>query len=130
MQIKTAVVSLTSLLQSAFSSTKKTFPVSNPMVSKQAALKLERYYVLFLKLFICLVPSVAMAEPWDDLADEILDALTNGFTRTLAIIACVGMGIACMIGKMSWKLAGYLVGGIVMIFGSAAIVDWVIGAVE
>lgn len=85
-------------------------------------------YKAFVMLFLVFASMTARAEPWDDLADSILAALTGGLTRTIAIIVCVGLGIAAMIGQLTWRLVGMLVGGIVLIFGSAAIVDFVIDA--
>lgn len=102
----------------------------NSMLSAANSQRVESMYKAFLTVFLLFMSLTVRAEPWDDLADGILGALTGGLTRTIAIIACVGLGIAAMIGKLTWKLAGSLVGGIVLIFGSAAIVDFFIGTVE
>jgi type IV secretory pathway VirB2 component (pilin) len=89
----------------------------------------EKWTTLALICVICLMPTFAYAAPWDNMADTILDFLTNGFTRTIAIIACIGLGLAAWAGKLSWVMGARFIGGIVFIFGAAAIVDLLIGGV-
>ena len=72
------------------------------------------------------LPETALAAPWDSTATQILGIFTGGLTRTLAIIAVIASGIAAIAGKLSWDWAIKIVVGIVLIFGSAAIVDYVI----
>lgn len=73
-------------------------------------------------------PDLALAGPWDTGAAQILAIFTGGLTRTLAIIAVIACGIAAMMDKLSWDWAVKIIIGIVLIFGSAAIVDYVIAA--
>lgn len=75
-----------------------------------------------------LMPGIAAAAPWDSVADNVLGIFTNGLTRTIAIIAVIACGIAAMFGKLSWDWAIKIVVGITLIFGGAAIVDYVIAA--
>lgn len=75
-----------------------------------------------------LAPSLAMAAPWDSAAASVLAIFTGGFTRTLAIIAVIALGIAAIAGKLSWDWAIKVIIGIVLIFGAAAIVDYIIAA--
>ncbi|MEY3200728.1 MAG: hypothetical protein RIR70_278, partial [Pseudomonadota bacterium] len=75
---------------------------------------------------LSLIPEIAMAAPWDSTAAQVLAIFTGGLTRTLAIIAVIACGIAAMVGKLSWEWAIKIVVGIVLIFGSASIVDFVI----
>lgn len=70
-----------------------------------------------------LAPEFAFAAPWDDAIDGIIDSINSGTARGLAILAVMGLGIAGLVGKLSWKWAGGIIGGIVFIFGAAAIVD-------
>lgn len=77
---------------------------------------------------LAVVPEVAMAAPWDSAANQILAIFTGGLGRTIAIIAVIACGIAAVAGKLSWDWAIKVIIGIVMIFGSAAIVDYVIAA--
>lgn len=77
----------------------------------------------------CMVPEIAMAgAPWDSAATSVLAIFTGGLTRTLAIIAVIACGIAAIAGKLSWDWAIKIIVGIVLIFGAAAIVDYVIAA--
>jgi type IV secretion system protein VirB2 len=76
------------------------------------------------------IPEVAFAAPWDSAATEVLGIFTGGLTRTLAIIAVIACGIAAIAGKLSWDWAIKIIVGIVLIFGAAAIVDYVIAAAE
>ena len=70
-----------------------------------------------------------MAEPWDAAAQKVLDIFTGGLARLLAIIAVIACGIAAIAGKLSWDWAIKIIIGIVLIFGAAAIVDYIISAV-
>lgn len=74
------------------------------------------------------MPELAMAAPWDSVATNVLGIFTGGLTRTLAIIAVIAAGIAAVAGKLSWDWAIKIIVGITLIFGSAAIVDYVITA--
>lgn len=80
---------------------------------------------------ICLVavlPELAVAGPWDGMAAQILAIFTGGLTRTIAIITVIGCGIAAMAGKLSWDWVIKIAIGITLIFGGAAIVDYLIAA--
>jgi type IV secretory pathway VirB2 component (pilin) len=77
---------------------------------------------------LALTPEIAMAAPWDSTATKVLEIFTGGLTRTLAIIAVIACGIAAVAGKLSWDWAIKIIVGIVLIFGAAAIVDYVIAA--
>lgn len=78
--------------------------------------------------FVTLMPEMALAAPWDSAASQVLAIFTGGLTRTLAIIAVIACGIAAIAGKLSWDWAIKIIVGIVLIFGAAAIVDYVIAA--
>jgi type IV secretion system protein VirB2 len=73
-----------------------------------------------------LIPEIAMAAPWDSTATQILGIFTGGLTRTIAIITVIACGIAALAGKLSWDWAIKIIVGIVLIFGSVAIVDYII----
>lgn len=80
---------------------------------------------------LCLLvfsPEIALAEPWDSIAQKVLDIFTNGLTRTIAIITVIACGLAALAGKLSYDWAVKIVIGITLIFGSAAIVDFFISA--
>lgn len=90
--------------------------------------RIASFAMLLLVVFISLTPELAMAEPWDNAANKVLEIFTGGLTRTLAIIAVIACGIAAVMGKLSWDWAIKIVIGLVLIFGSAAIVDYIISA--
>lgn len=91
--------------------------------------RMERVVRLLCLSLIVLMPAVANAAPWDDMADTIIDLLTNGFSRAIAIIVCIFLGFAAWAGKITWGMGGRFIIGIVFIFGAGAIVDLFIGAV-
>ena len=81
---------------------------------------------------VALVPGVAMAAgasgPWDTMGNQVLAIFTGGLTRTIAIISVIACGIAALAGKLSWDWAIKIIVGIVLIFGGAALVDYLIAA--
>lgn len=79
-------------------------------------------------LTAALTPELAMAAPWDGVANQILAIFTGGLARTIAIIAVIACGIAGIAGKLSWDWAIKIIIGIVLMFGATAIVDYVIAA--
>lgn len=83
--------------------------------------------IIFL-LTLSLLPEIALAAPWDDTADKVLEIFTGGLTRTLAIIAIIVSGVLAMFGRMQWSWVINIGIGIVLIFGGAAIVDYIIAA--
>ena len=85
--------------------------------------------ILFL-MTLSLLPEIALAAPWDDTADKVLQIFTGGLTRTLAIIAIIVSGVLAMFGRMQWSWVINIGIGIVLIFGGAAIVDYIIAAAE
>ncbi len=72
------------------------------------------------------MPELALAAPWDGAANNILAMLTGGLSRTIAIICVIACGFAALAGKLSWDWAIKIIIGIVLIFGSASIVDYFI----
>ena len=74
------------------------------------------------------LPELAIAGPWDTMGTQVLSIFTGGLTRTIAIITVIACGIAAMAGKLSWDWAIKIIVGIVLIFGAAAIVDYLIAA--
>lgn len=86
-----------------------------------------RMLTLMLMCFMVIMPEFVMAEPWDDIADKIVSVLTGGFARTCAIIAVAACGYRWWVGKMTMEVAGGVIGGIIVVFGAASIVDFVAG---
>jgi type IV secretory pathway VirB2 component (pilin) len=77
---------------------------------------------------LAMAPDVAMAAPWDGAANQILAALTGGLSRTIAIIAVIVVGLMAMFGKLSFDACLKVVAGVILVFGSAAVVDYFIAA--
>ena len=81
--------------------------------------------------FAVLQPESAFAagQPWDNVVATITGIFTGGLARSIAILVVIGLGITAFFGRLSWKLAGGLIGGIVLIFGATAIADFFIAGV-
>lgn len=75
-----------------------------------------------------LMSGVAHAAAWDTEASTIQTTLTGPFMTTVAVIAVIILGIMALFGKMSWAWAGSIIGGIILIFGGADIVNLIQGA--
>lgn len=81
---------------------------------------------------LLLIPQVAAAQgamPWESTLQYIINVLTGNTARFGAIIAVIVLGFLAFIGKLRMGLVGAVIGGIVLIFGSATIVDLFIGSV-
>jgi len=87
---------------------------------------LEKLMILLAMGAVLMIPETAMAAPWDSTATKILDIFTGGLTRTIAIISVIACGIAAIAGKLSWDWAIKIIVGIILIFGAASIVDYII----
>jgi len=87
-------------------------------------------FAVALLVLVAMSPELAMAAPWDGVADKVLEIFTGGLARMIAIICVIGCGLAALAGKLSWNWAIYIVIGIVLIFGSAPIVDYIISGVS
>ena len=100
------------------------------MSSPRIFFRFRRQALLSAISVACLLslPEVALAAPWDTAAQQVLSIFTGGLTRTIAIIAVIALGLAAMAGKLSWRWAINIILGIVLIFGSAAFVDYIIAA--
>jgi len=81
-------------------------------------------------VFLAIGPELAMAAPWDGMGTKVLSILNNGLTRTAAIIAVIACGIAGFAGKLSWDWAIKIVVGMVLVFGAAPIVDFLIAGAQ
>ena len=87
---------------------------------------LEKLMILLVFGSVWVIPETAMAAPWDSTATQILGIFTGGLTRTIAIISVIACGIAAIAGKLSWDWAIKIIVGIILIFGAASIVDYII----
>lgn len=93
-------------------------------------LRKEFFGAVFLMLFLMAAPTLAQAGPIEDGVQWLLDLLTNGIARSVAIIALAVLGYMAFAGRLTWDVAIKFMVGVVFIFGGASIVDTFIGAVS
>lgn len=79
---------------------------------------------------LALLPEIAMANPIEEGVDWVLDLLTNGIARSVAIIGIAILGYLAWAGRITGEACGKYIAGIVLVFGGATIVDLVIAAVS
>ncbi len=95
-------------------------------MSKSQKTALAKLFFALCASAAVLLPETAFAAPWDSTATQILGIFTGGLTRTIAIISVIACGIAAIAGKLSWDWAIKIIVGIILIFGAASIVDYII----
>lgn len=61
--------------------------------------------------------------PLETVATNIASALTGGFGTAVATIGLIGCGFLALSGRMPWSAAIAVIGGIILIFGAAVLVD-------
>ena len=71
----------------------------------------------------------AAAQNVEGLLQNVLDILTGNTARLLAVLAVVLLGILAMFGMFDFRRMAIVVVGIVVVFGSAEIVDLLTGGV-
>lgn len=81
-------------------------------------------------LFVLAASDLAYAGPIEDGIDWVLDLLTNGIARSVAIIGIAILGYLAWAGRITGELCGKYIFGIVLVFGGATIVDLIIAAVS
>lgn len=71
---------------------------------------------------LTVVPAAAQdLSPITTMLTTIGTALTGPLGRAFGLVALAGVGFAFMTGRMNWPLAGAIVVGLAILFGSAAI---------
>ncbi len=91
--------------------------------------KYEKIFLLtLLSCIVLLLPDLALAEAWDTTANQIQDILSGPFFRTVATIAIMVVGYMAFTGRMNWRWAGSIIGGIVLVVAAPSIVDLIAGA--
>ncbi|EJE4183737.1 TrbC/VirB2 family protein [Vibrio parahaemolyticus] len=105
--------------------------IENVTKAEKKEVSKGRQLMANLWLLVCLVmlPEIAMANPISDGVDWVLELLTDGIARSLAIIGIVVLGYMAWAGQITGSACGKFVGGIVLVFGGATIVDLIIAAV-
>lgn len=60
--------------------------------------------------------------------EALQDLLTGTWAKVIAIIAIVVVGFSWMTGRLSWPVAFSTIGGIILVFSAAGIVDGIEGS--
>jgi len=97
-------------------------------------LSIKNSFLFFTIIIICSHPETALAQAalfdsGTNFLTALQDLLTNTWSRIIGIIAICGVGILWMMGRLQWAVAAAVVGGLILIFGSAAIVDSIAASV-
>lgn len=96
------------------------------VTTEKTAKKLLDFLLLAALVLIVMSPDLAMAaSPWENAAKGILDVFQGGLSKTLATIAVIALGIMAAAGKLEWATAIKVIIGLVLIFGSVKIVEWI-----
>jgi type IV secretory pathway VirB2 component (pilin) len=74
---------------------------------------------------LLLAPEMASASVLDNFGDAILGILNNTFLRAVAIAAVIGSGLMALSGRIQWMNFISVMIAVVIIFGSAGIVDYI-----
>ena len=80
---------------------------------------------LSILLGLALVPEIAAANVLDNFGNAILGILNNTFLRAIAIVAVIGSGLMALSGRIQWMAFIVVMLAVVIIFGSAGIVDYI-----
>ena len=74
---------------------------------------------------LALAPEMATASVLDNFGNAILGILNNTFLRAIAIVAVIGSGLMALSGRIQWMAFIVVMLAVVIIFGSAGIVDYI-----
>jgi len=74
---------------------------------------------------LALAPELASANVLDNFGNAILGILNNSFLRAVAIAAVIGAGLMALSGRIQWMTFISVMLAVVIIFGSAGIVDYI-----
>jgi type IV secretory pathway VirB2 component (pilin) len=85
----------------------------------------SRIVVLAVLCGLALAPELASANVLDNFGDAILGILNNTFLRAVAIAAVIGAGLMALSGRIQWMTFISVMLAVVIIFGSAGIVDYI-----
>ncbi len=101
--------------------------VVNTVFPTETSLKMQIATPLFAALVcVLLVSEPAHASVFDNFGQAVLDILNNTFMRVVAIIAVIVTGIMALSGRVEWLRFAYVLMGVVIVFGAAGIVDYII----
>lgn len=78
---------------------------------------------LFLYLFMA-ETAMAADMPWDSMLSKIVSTITGTTGKTITTLIIIGAGLGFYLGKVPKSLLIGIVAGAVLIFGSAAIMEY------
>ena len=85
----------------------------------------RKILVVALLCGLALAPELAAANVLDNFGNAILGILNNTFLRAVAIAAVIGSGLMALSGRIQWMTFISVMLAVVIIFGSAGIVDYI-----
>ena len=100
---------------------KEKIPVTRP----QNDATTRNIVLLSALLGLALAPEMAAANVLDNFANAILGILNSTFLRAVAIAAVIGAGLMALSGRVQWMTFIVVMLAVVIIFGSAGIVDYI-----
>ena len=68
-------------------------------------------------------------QPVQSTLQTLVQTLTGPIATALAVLAVIACGLFAFVGRLTWGLAGSVIFGIVLVFGSAQIVQFFQSAV-
>ncbi len=84
---------------------------------------LRFYLAMTFVVAFCCSAEPAYANPVQSMLDGAISFLNNGVMRSLAILAVITAGIAAYMGKITYGTGGMIMGGLILTFGAASLVD-------
>jgi type IV secretory pathway VirB2 component (pilin) len=74
---------------------------------------------------LMLAPEMAAATVLDNFGNAILGILNNTFLHAVAVVAVIAFGLMALSGRIQWMTFITVMLAVVIIFGSAGIVDYI-----
>jgi type IV secretion system protein VirB2 len=68
-------------------------------------------------------------QPVQSTLQTLVQTLTGPISTSLAILAVIALGMLAFVGRLAWGIAGSVIFGIVLVFGSTQIVQFFQSAV-
>ena len=85
----------------------------------------RKIVVVALLCGLVLAPELAAANVLDNFGNAVLGILNNTFLRAVAVTAVIGSGLMALSGRIQWMTFISVMLAVVIIFGSAGIVDYI-----
>lgn len=101
------------------------------IASARVPRQLHRFALVGLALTLTVADAMAQGTlaPVQSTLQTLVTALTGPIATSLAILAVIACGFLAWSGRLTWGIAGSVIFGIVLVFGSAQIVQFFQSAV-